>query len=136
MFIKLKDLLVDKFLDWRTGKSKEQRIYDEWYEQTIVTRAHTIENMFMNFKYVIEVKPSLWFDCYDVGPITWVPEKNAREFFYPNRALGENAVWTWARGNRSQHDGMFHFDEMGGRDHVFVATNNDRDAMMISLKYQ
>jgi hypothetical protein len=49
------ELIKDKWLTWRTGKDKAQREWEAWYEENVVYRARTIDNMFQHFKHVIEV---------------------------------------------------------------------------------
>jgi hypothetical protein len=49
MVVNLKDYIVDRWLTWRTGKSKAEREWIQWYETNVVYRASTIPNMFMNF---------------------------------------------------------------------------------------
>jgi hypothetical protein len=89
--------------------------------------------MFMHFKHIIEVSPDKFFN--HAEPFVWVPTEEAKQYFWPARKLGDNAVWRYERVRKDRWDGRWHIDEMSGRDHVFVATNNDRDAMMIALKY-
>ena len=125
--------LKDRYLTWRTGKSKEQREWEAWYEANVVYRASTIENMFMNFKHIIEVNIDKFTDPYE--PMVWAPCKDAQQYFWPQRKLGDNAVWRFERVRKDPWDRRWHLDEMGGGDRIFVATNNDRDAMMIALKY-
>lgn len=131
--MELVEYIKDKWLTWRTKKSKEQRAWEAWYEVNVVYRAHTIENMFMNFEHIIEVNPDKFFDPYE--PFAWVPCKDAREYFWPRRELSETCVWRFERVSKDQWDGRWHIDEFGGGDHVFVATNSERDAIMIALKY-
>jgi hypothetical protein len=51
------------------------------------------------------------------------------------RELGNNTVWRFERVEWNRWDQRWHVNSLGGEDKIFVATNNDRDAMMISLKY-
>lgn len=133
MLAKLKERIVDWYLTKRTGKNKAEREWAAWYEANVVYRATTIDNMFMHFKHVIEVKPDLFFDPYE--PFAWVPNKSAKQFFWPQRELGNNCVWRFERVMWNPWDQRWHINEIGGGDHVFVATNNDHDALMISLRY-
>lgn len=128
-----KERIVDWWLTKRTGKNKAQRDWEAWYDVNVVYRASTIENMFMNFKYIIEVDTTNFVDHHE--PFTWVPNKDARQYFWPARKLGENAVWRFERVRKDQWDHRWHLDEFGGEDKIFVATNNDRDAIMIALKF-
>ena len=132
-FSNLLSKLEDKYLTWRTGKDKDQREWEAWYETNVVYRASTISNMFMHFKHVIIVDPDIFFDRHE--PFTYVPCEDARQYFWPARKLGENAVWRFERVIPDDGTTDWIINGMGDRDKVFVATNNDRDAMMISLKY-
>jgi hypothetical protein len=89
---KLKDYIVDKWLTWRTGKSKSEREWLAWYEHNVVYRASTIPNMFQNFKHVIIVDPNK-FMLED--PFAWRPCEDAQQYFWPARELGNNAVWRY-----------------------------------------
>jgi hypothetical protein len=129
---KLKDWIIDRYLTWRTGKDKLQRDWEAWYDVNVVYRASTIENMFMHFKHIIIVDSNRFMV---EDPFVWRPCEDARQYFYPARRLGENCVWRFERVRKDPWDGRWHIDEMGGSDYVFVATNNERDAMMIALKY-
>lgn len=125
--------IKDKWLTWRTGKDKQQRDWESWRDKNVVSRASTIENMFMNFKHIVPVTT----DIFDLDePFGWCPCQDFKQYLYPQRELGNNAVFYFARGYRDQWDGKFHINDMRSeQDQVFVATNNDRDAFMIALKY-
>ena len=127
------EYIKDRWLTWRTGKNKSQRDWEQWYYENVVVCAHTIENMFMHFEHVISVNPMIFFDHSE--PFAWVPCADARQYFYPQRELGENCVWRVERVRKDRWDGKLHIDEMGGEDRVFVATNNSKDAAMIALKW-
>lgn len=125
--------IVDKWLTWRTGLDQQERNWRKWQEENIVLCATTIENMFMNFEYIIPVSTRI-FDLDE--PFGWCPCKDFKQYLYPTRSLGDNAVFYFARGYRDQWDGKFHLNDLRHeQDQVFVATNNERDAIMISLKY-
>jgi hypothetical protein len=125
--------IKDRWLTWRTGYTKADRLYLKWRGETIVHYARTIENMFMNFKYILPVSVDI-FDHNE--PFGWVPCEDFDQYMHPGRALGDNAVYYFARGTRDQWDGQFHLDDcFGSSDQVFVATNNAADAVMITLKY-
>jgi hypothetical protein len=124
--------IKDKWLTWRTGKDKEQREWEAWYEENVLYRARTIPNMFQNFKHIIEVDHSK-FMLED--PFAWRPCEDAQQYFWPFRELGNNAVWRFERVIWDQWDKCWHINTLGDEDKVFVATNSDKDAMMIALKY-
>ena len=130
--MKLLDNIKDRWITWRTGKSLAQRDWEAWYNSNVNWRAYNITNMFENFKHVIEVDPNrfLW----DAG-LDWVPHPDALLYFWPQRPLGENCVWRLERVVRSQWDNRWHLTGIGGEDRVFVATNSDEDAIMITLKW-
>jgi hypothetical protein len=126
------EYLKDKWLTWYTGQSTEERLWRKWTEENIAYRARTIENMFMNFNYIIPVTTQIFNHN---EPFGWVPNKQFQQYMYPSRKLGDNAVYYFARGEYNQWDGHFHFNEFGS-DQVFVATNNERDAIMITLRWK
>ena len=132
MLSAIREKIVDWYLTKRTGKDRAQRGWEAWYEENVVYRANTIENMFMHFKHVIIVDSSKFMI---EDPFAWRPCEDAQQYFWPARELGNNAVWRFERVLKDQWDGRWHLNELGGEDKVFVATNNDRDAMMIALKY-
>jgi hypothetical protein len=125
--------IKDKWLTWRTGKDKDQRDWEAWYETNVVYRASTIPNMFMNFKHVIEVSHEKFLDYCE--PFDWVPCEDALQYFWPQRELGNNAVWRFERVIWDKWEQRWHISSLGDEDKVFVATNNQRDAVMIALKY-
>jgi hypothetical protein len=129
---KLKDYIADKYLTWKTGKDKSTRDWEAWYEGKVNYRAGDITNMFDQFKHIIVVDPNLFFQF---DPFAWVPCENAKQYLHPNRELGNNAVWRFERVTWSEWDRRWHIDSLCGEDKVFVATNNDKDAIMIALKY-
>lgn len=130
----LKEYLVDRWLTWRTGNDKATREWQAWYEANIDYRAGNIPTMFRKFKHVIEVNVEKFTDPCE--PFSWVPNKDARQYFWPARPLGENCVWRFERVLKvPSTNGEWHVNEIGGEDRVFVATNNDKDAIMIALKY-
>jgi hypothetical protein len=129
----IKELIIDKWLTWRTGLTKQERAWRKWETETIVRRAGTIENMFMHFKHIVPVSTNI-FDLDE--PFGWTPCQDFKQYLYPSRELGDNAVFYFARGYRDQWDGKFYLNDMRGeQDQVFVATNNNTDALMIALKY-
>lgn len=124
--------LKDRWVTWRTGKTRAQRDWEAWYELNVVYRAHTIDNMFYKFKHVIEVD---WRKFITDDGLAWVPVEDARQYFWPQRPLGENAVWRIERVLWDQWDRSWHLNDIGGEDKVFVATNSDSDAIMLALYY-
>jgi hypothetical protein len=89
--------------------------------------------MFMHFKYIIEVDTNKFTD--PAEPFGWVPCADAKQYFWPDRPLGNNAVWRFERVIWDQWDKCWHINSLGDEDKIFVATNNDKDATMIALKY-
>ena len=130
--MKFWDKIKDRWITWRTGKSKEQRDWEAWYEANVDYRAGNITTMFRNFKHVIEVD---WQKFITDGGMTWVPVKDAQQYFWPQRELGENCVWRIERVFWDRWHKCWSLNDIGGEDKVFVATNSDKDAIMISLKY-
>jgi len=125
--------IKDKYLTWKTGYDKQEREWRKWQDTNIVFRANTVQNKFMHFKYIIPVSTQI-FD--ESEPFGWCPHKEFKQYLYPQRELGDNAVYSFERGYWNQHDNRFHIcDLIAELDQVFVATNNEQDAIMIALKY-
>ena len=128
-----KEYIVDKYLTWRTGNDKATREWKAWYDENIDYRAGNIPAMFRKFKHVIEVDVEKFTDPCE--PFSWVPNKDARQYFWPARPLGENCVWRFERVVWNQWHQCWDINGIGDCDKIFVATNSDKDAIMISLKY-
>ena len=131
---KVKDWIVDRWLTWRTGKDAQTRAWDKWREETIVYRAGTVENYFMNFKYILpldyrKVYPMERFHPFFGDRV----DDGFDQYLYPNKPLGDNTVIHLFRGYKDS--GFFHITDFGDTDQLYAATNNERDAMMIALKY-
>jgi hypothetical protein len=130
--MKLIDKVKDTWLTHRTGMNKADRDYKAWYDANVNWRASDITDMFKNFEHVIEVNPNkfLWD-----GGLSWVPHPKAKQYFWPERELGKNAVWRFERVVWDKWDQRWHINGLGGEDRVFVATNNEKDAIMIALQW-
>lgn len=134
MVLEFKEWVVDKYLTWRTGYNKEQRKYREWYYAHVVVRATAINNMFEKFKHVLIVDPDKFID--HAEPFGLVPVEQARSYFWPNRPIETTCVWRFERViNCPATAWQWEINELGGEDKIFVATNDDHDALMISLMY-
>lgn len=130
--MKIKEYIIDKWLTWRTGNDKATREWKAWHEENIDYRAGNIPTMFRNFKHIIEVDPDKFIT--DDG-LAWVPVEDARQYFWPTRDLGNNCVWRIERVLWDRWHKCWNIIGIAGEDRVFVATNNERDAIMIALKY-
>lgn len=133
MVMKIVDTITERWTNWRTKTTAEERRVSNWLNEHIVYRANDITNMFAEFKYIINVNPYTFFNYAE--PFSWVPCSEAKNYFYPARELGDNCVWTFQRVLYNSHDQRWHINEMFGADKVFVATNSDEDAIMIALKW-
>ena len=127
------EYIKDKWLTWRTGKTKAEREWSDWYDQNVNYLASDITNMFEKFKHVIAVDVDKFVDHSE--PFSWVPCADARQYFWPQRELSNNAVWRFERVVWNEWDQRWHINGIGSEDKIFVATNSDRDAIMIALKY-
>lgn len=130
---KLKDYIVDKYLTWKTGKNKSERDWDVWYNENVNWLSPSIKKMFEKFKHIIVVDVDKFTD--PTEPFTWVPCEDAKQYFWPQRELGNNAVWRFERVYWNEWEKDWKVNGLGVGDFIFVATNNDMDAMMIRLKY-
>ena len=89
--------------------------------------------MFKNFEYIIVVNYRPFFD--PTEQFVWAVCADAKQYFYPVRELGNNAVWSFQRVIWNEWEQRWNINEIGGEDKLFVATNNKDDAVMITLKY-
>lgn len=121
----------DKWLTWRTGKDKEQRIYEAWYSSMVNSKGHTAEEVYKNFKHLIRVDDKKFL----VHHMLTEPRDDMSEYRYPQRELGDNMLWSILRGETYTYGDEFYITDFGNEDRVYVATNNDRDAVMLALKY-
>lgn len=127
----MKEWIKDKYLTWRTGKDRQQREYEAWYNVTVNRRANTVEEMFANFKHVFPVDPNKFL----VWHMLVEPRDDMSEYRWPQRELGDNMIWTIQRGEPSWWDNTFSITDFGVEDRVYIATNNSEDAVMLALKY-
>lgn len=126
------DNFKDRWVTHRTGRNRQQREYDTWQESNVDKRASTIEEMFKNFQYIIEVDPEKFLVD---DAIAWVPHPDAQQYFWPARPLGENCVWRFERVFWDQWLRKWAINDLIGEDRVFVATNSGADATMITLRW-
>lgn len=131
--VKLKEYIVNEYLTRTTGRTKAEREWDKWYAQNVNYRASDITNMFDNFKYVIEVNTDKFTNPHE--QFGWVPCADAKQYFWPRRPVETTCVWRFERVAWDQGDKRWHINSLGGEDKIFVATNSDKDATMITLKY-
>lgn len=132
--MKIWEDIKDRYLTWRTGFTKSEREYHAWYYSNVNRCANTIQQMFGNFQYIIDVDPDRFLDFSD--PFGYYPVESAKQYFWPQRSLGNNCFWTIERVMRDPWTSDWHLNSLGGEDHVFVATNSESDAIMIALKWQ
>lgn len=125
--------LKDRWLTWRTGKDLQQRNWEAWVQKTVVLQADTVENVFMNFKHIIEVDADKLLTMWH--PFACCTQESFKQYEYPQKPLGKNAVWICWHVRKDPYDGRWHRTSFGGKDRAFVATNSDEDAIMISLKF-
>lgn len=125
--------IKDKYLTWRTGYNKRNRIAKKWFDETIVYNANTVENKYMNFKHIIPVSSRIFNHS---EPFGWYPCQDFKQYLWPERELGDNTVYSIERGYWNKWDGKFHINELvADLDQIFIATNNEQDAIIITLKY-
>lgn len=125
----MKEWIVDRWLTWRTGKDKSQRTYEAWYNSTVNVGGDIVEDRYKNFKYLIQVDEGKFL----IHHMLTEPRDDLREYYYPQRELGDNMLWTILRGEQLQ--GKFYITDFGNEDKVYIVTNNDEDAVMFALKY-
>lgn len=111
-------------------KAKSIRYYQQWCAENIDMRASYVEHMFRRFEFCFEVDYMKFFDHGDTSG--WVPIDNS--FFYPERHPPSCCVWKIFRVEDKQN-GLTRVNEMFGADKVYVATNNEEDAVMMALRF-
>jgi hypothetical protein len=130
------EFLIRKYHVWKTRRHDQKLAikFKIWREQTVNLRADSIQSMFKNFKFLIQVDSAKFFNHASPHP-GWHTVDSFIQYEYPNRGLGDNAVWIFERGVWDFWNKEFHINTLGNMDLVFVATNNERDAILITLKY-
>lgn len=130
------EYLKDKWLTWHTGMPKSDRDYYRWHDTTIVSRASTVQNYYMNFKHIIAVRYDAVYTTFDPFYGDHIPCQDFLSYMYPNRPLGKHSDYRTFRGFWDQWDRQFHINDIRCElDQMFVATNCEKDAIMIALKY-
>jgi hypothetical protein len=130
IFRKIFHWCQDRYLTWRTGLPRAEREWRTWRGQNVNIRANSVEDMFRNFKYVIRVDPDKFFD-----PLSWKPNVDAQEFFFPARTIKDCCVWEFARIRQDTRANRTVIDDCFGEDACFVATNSSMDATIITLRW-
>lgn len=102
-----------------------------WHNENINQCAFTIGERFSKFKHIIEVDPNKILIFHMLTEV----DSEFKQYQFPNRKIEDHAVLCDVRGVYTHDEKIFQFNEFG-KDHVFVATNNDEDAIMIALKYK
>jgi hypothetical protein len=125
--------LQDWYLDKKTGTTREVREYESWLDHNVNRSASRIRHMFGNFRHVLIVNPKKFFDYRN--SFEWAPCRDVRQYMWPERALGDNMVWLFERVNPCAYDDDWEINGIAGDELVFVATNNDSDAVMLAIKY-
>lgn len=128
---RLKEYIVDRYLTWKTGNDKATREWQAWLADNVNYQAHSVNDMFKHFKHIVEVD---WRKFITDDGLAWVPVPEAKKYFWPERKMGHNAIWTIKRVSVGQW-GEWNINDCFGEDRIFVATNSDEDALMIALLY-
>ena len=128
---------VDKWLqsswDAAHGLALRNR-EEEWNNNHIWKSAPDIKSMFYGFEYIVELD---WIKVLEPNKVSgWQPKEDVcKQFCFPFRELGDHTVFYNARGTYNEHT-IFEFNEIGGGDTLFAATNNAEDATFLVLKYK
>ena len=125
--------IKDWYLTKRTGLTKAQRDYQQWYYENVNLRARTVKEMFKKFEYCFEITNREFFNPYE--PFALVPCKEAKPYFDINRPANDRAVYRIERVVRDYFGEDWRINDLSNKEVVFVATNNHRDAMMIMLRW-
>lgn len=127
----IKERVKDKYLTWKTGKPKDLRDYELWYFNNVNLRSAYIHQLFENFKYIIKVDPDKFLNFSE--PFGLIPCSEAKQYFWPQKSINNCAVWRCERVMKDS-SGWWRND-IGYEDAIFVATNNEKDAVLIALKW-
>lgn len=123
-----------RYLQWKRGMDQAAWDHKQWNNANIVNGAGDATNYFQGFKYVIPVSYNKVNSVFD-GMLHW-PCPEIKEYCWPNRETGQHAMLGHFRGYWNQWDGRFHFTDLAAEmDQMFVATNNEQDALMIALRF-
>ena len=114
------------------SKTKQEEVLrHQWFREHVSIRAPSVNTKYFKFKHIIPID---YYKCHvDEGPHVSLV-KDLKSYTYPQRPLDKCVIVTSERGFWDYHND-FVFDEIGGLDQTFAITNDDRDAIMISLKY-
>jgi hypothetical protein len=127
--------IIENIKDWhltkRTGLTKPQRDYQQWYLDTVNLKAKYIRDMFKNFEYCVEITNHEFFNLHE--PFALIPCKEASPYFSINRPSNDRAVWRIERVVRDEHGWCI--NDLSNQEVVFVATNNYRDAVTMMLRW-
>jgi hypothetical protein len=121
--------LPDWLFEWWYKETKDWARYREWKRNNIVEGGFTIEEFFKGFDFILELDYDKVYynDKYYpfFGPSN---DKGITKYLYPQRELGDNCYLIVLRV-----DGNI-INEFG-EDKVYIGTNSEEDAAMLSLTY-
>jgi len=113
---------------------RDQNLERKWNECNIWKNAPDVKSMFHGFEYLMEVD---WTKILANTSTCFRPTTEfVKQFYYPNRALGDHSFVMSVRGEYTDDEHLFEFIEYGRCDAVYVATNNSEDGTFIALKYK
>ena len=101
----------------------------QWNDKHLSRHAANINDIFHGFDYIVEVdyqKTILPGRIYD---------EFRRQFCFPSRELGDHCQLIMLRGIHTNDERILERNEFGS-DCIFVGTNNERDAIILQLKYR
>ncbi len=114
-----------------TEEEIEEARETEWHDKNTSTSADNIRDYFHGLEYIVELD---WEKVYASG---WILLKDIRiKYCYPSRQLEDQTIFTCVRGTPTNDSRIFALNEIFGGDRVFAATNNEKDAIMLALKYK
>ncbi len=107
------------------GIKPDEVRYREWLDTVYNPRATKITEILFGFKYIVSVDYKKWFE---MNPKMWEPVEDAKQYVGIDKGLIR-----WERGN--WNGDVFEVNELFGGDYLFVGTNSEEDAVMITLKF-
>lgn len=112
-----------------------ERVLRRWVVNHADRDAKTARWLLKSFKHVIEVNPAKFFAFEENGVL--VPVEIWNEFSFPHRRLEDSCMFALLNCSWENGDLKLSVEDQrrGKNTHLFVATNSDDDALLLSLLF-
>ena len=126
--------LVERWRTWRTGKTTDERALESWRDAHLNKDAKYLSEYFVNMNHVIQVDPDKFFSRNIMGLPGMDPD--VKQYFWPNRSVGNSCLCIHCRVSWDDRARDWLLDgDFGNEEKVIIATQHEKDATMLSLKY-